>query len=90
MSAPLLHYPRRFRWEDERDRDKGRDMAILFIDGRHAGGLIRYSNGRGWYTWGKDWSELRRTPFARRGDAKRAVECAAVAARATTEETEIV
>lgn len=64
--AALYHYPRRFRWEVERDRDKGRDMAILHVNGRHAGGLIRYSNRRGWYTWGEDWCELHRAPFARR------------------------
>ena len=89
MTPAIHHYPRRFRWEDERDRDKVRDMATLFIDGRHAGGLIRYSDRRGWWTWGEDWSELHQAPFARRCDAKRAVECAAVTARTTTEETEI-
>ena len=90
MTTALRYYPRRFRWEDERDRDKGRDMATLFIGGRHAGGLIRYSDRRGWYTWGEDWSELHGAPFARRGDAKRAVECAAVAVVKAAEETEIV
>ncbi len=87
MTGVLHHYPRRFRWRPYRDRDKGRDGAILTIDGRHAGGLIRYSDRRAWWTWGENWSELHRAPFARRGDAKRAVECAAVTTEESREQT---
>ena len=78
QTSALHHYPRRFRWETERDRDKGRDGASLHIDGRHAGGLLRYSNGRGWYAYGADFIDLRDAPYRHRCDAKRAVECAAV------------
>lgn len=84
MSA-INHYPRRFRWRASRDRDKRRNSASLTVNGRAAGGVIRYSNGRGWSAGGADGSELHGSPYARRCDAKRAVEMAAVAAEKRSE-----
>ena len=66
----------RLRWVSYRDRDKGRDGASLIIDGRYVGGVIRYSDRRGWH--GSAFGR-RVGPFDRRCDAKRAVEVAAVA-----------
>ncbi len=80
----LHHYPRRFRWSAYHERDKGRDGATLALDGRMVGGVIRYSDGRGWSAWLVERA-LMPERHRRRCDAKRAVECAAVGPR--TEES---
>ena len=81
MSAALLHYPRRFRWVHD---PVG---AMLWINGRKAGSVMINHCGRQWS--GLFYGGCGEMLTRRRCDAKRAVECAAVAERTTTEETEI-
>lgn len=83
MTAALLRYPRRFRWSAARDAHKHRESAILQINGRSVGGVVRYSDGRGWSAWLVERA-LVPEQHRRRCDAKRAVECAAVAAESKT------
>ena len=77
MTGALHHYPRRFRWSSARDWNKRRLRAALTIDGRNVGGVVQYSDGRGWSAWCYGAGSMPER-HARRCDAKRAVECAAV------------
>jgi len=78
MTPALHHYPRRFRWEDERPDEKGHNRAILRIGGRLIGGLIRYRGAGPWCAYGADFMALDVECYGRRCDAKRAGEGAVV------------
>ena len=86
MSAALHHYPRRFRWSSARDWNKRRLRAALTIDGRNVGGVAEIMGTGRWSAW--LYHAGAETEHRRRCDAKRAVECAAVRARAAEENRE--
>ena len=82
MTTALHHYPRRFRWRGPAT------STGLYVNGRRIGAARVIQSGA-WeaYVYGAF------TPSSvhlRRCDAKRAVECAAVAVVKAAEETEIV
>ncbi len=84
ITAAILHrHPRGFRWRAERDPDKRSDRAILRLDGQIVGSVIRYAGRRAWSAYTATRGDQTRLAwqwdhYARRCDAKRAVECAVV------------
>ncbi len=70
----------RLRWRAEYDRERDRDYARLEIDGVYVGSAIRYRDRYRWWHAGLAMGQpsgLDGRRFARRCDAKRAVEVAA-------------
>jgi hypothetical protein len=79
MTTALHHYPRRFRWE------AWPSGATLYVNGRAVGSVLHFERRGVWSAllYSTCGEMLRR----RRCDAKRAVECAAVAAVSEENET---
>jgi hypothetical protein len=74
MTTALHHYPRRFRWSS------WPSGASLYVNGRKVGSVLHFERRGVWSALLYDGCG--ETLHRRRCDAKRAVECAAVAPRA--------